>query len=87
MFLVVSGGIVLYVGWGNAITILNPGGHPCGVRDPAGLHFDSTLQLVYANPHCSLVVYDYAWVVFLLLSVVGLSAVTGGVRSITRTPG
>ena len=85
LFLIVAGAIVLYVGWGNALTLLIPGGHPCGIPDPVGLHLDSTLQVVYANPQCSVVVYDYAWVVFLSLSVIGLSAVIGGVRLITRT--
>lgn len=86
-FLILSGAIVLYVGWGNALTLLIPGGPLCGIRDPTGLHLDASLQLVYANSHCPLVVYDHAWVVFLSLSVVGLSAVIGGVRSIRRTPG
>lgn len=81
--LIVIGGLVLWVGWGNALALVNPGGHPCGVRDPAGLHLDSMLQLVYVTPQCD-VVFDYAWVVFLSISIVGLSAIIGGIRLVSR---
>jgi len=86
IFIIAFGIAVLWVGWGNAFGFLWPGGHPCGVRNPEGLHLDSTLQLVYANPQCSVVVYDYAWPAFLSLSAVGVTAVIVGWHRLKQLP-
>jgi hypothetical protein len=78
ILLVVFGIAILWVGWGNLLALLLPGGHPCSPPGPEGLHLDSTLQLVYANEQCSVVVYEYAWLTFLSLSALGLAAVISG---------
>jgi hypothetical protein len=86
--LVAFGIAILWVGWGNALDLLLPGGHPCGPPNLEGLHLDSTLQLVYANEQCSVVVYEYAWLAFLSLSALGLAAVIGGghrMKGVDRT--
>jgi hypothetical protein len=87
VLLIAFGAAVLWVGWGNAFGLLWPGGHPCGVSSPEGLHLDSTLQLVYVNPQCPVVVYDYAWLAFLSLSAVGLTAIIGGRYQMKQTAG
>jgi hypothetical protein len=84
ILLVSLGLIVLYVAWGNASGVLGLGDQ-CLPTKPEGLHFDSTYQLVYEDDLCSAHVYEYGRLVFVLLSALGLGAVTGGLHRIRQS--
>jgi hypothetical protein len=73
-----TGGLILWIGWGNAFNLIRPFHLGCGVTDPAGLHFDDLGRIVYTDPKCTGVVFDNAWMVFILLSVIGLGLIIGG---------
>ena len=84
LLLVSLGPIVLYVAWGNAPGVLGHG-NQCLPTKPEGLHFDSTYQLVYEDEYCQAYVYEYGRLVFVLLSGLGLGAVTGGLHRIRQS--
>jgi hypothetical protein len=86
IFIIAFGIAVLWVGWGNALDLLFPGGVACGITDPEGLNLDRTLQLAYASQECPLVIYDYAWPAFLSLSAVGVTAVIVGWHRLKQLP-
>ncbi len=76
--LILSGILILWVGWGNAGDLLASTKVLCGVMDPRGLHLNSLGQVVYVNASCPAVVYDNAWLVFWTLSITGVTSLTGG---------
>ena len=72
------GGGLLWASWGNAFALLWPAKFGCDVRNPQGLHIDSLGRIVFTNPTCSGVVYQNAWLVFLSVSLIGLSLAGAG---------
>ena len=77
--MMITGVITLWSGWGRVID-LAPIGHPCGIRELEGIHFDNLGRIVYADPQCPLEVYDNAYIVFLIVSLIGISLTVGGYR-------
>lgn len=80
---VVLGAITLYVGWGEAFPLITPGDQLCLLQSPPrGLHLDEVGMLVYTECQYT---YEFAWPVFLLLSLAAITFVLNGAR-LSRPP-
>lgn len=75
---IILGAIILYIGWGKAFPLINPAELLCLKQGPPpGLHLNEVGMIVYTE--CQYL-YEYAWPVFLLLSLTGIALVVNGAR-------
>lgn len=69
--------LVLYIGWGEGLRFALMGPNACErAGPPSGLHLNAAAQVVYRE--CQHV-YDFAWLVFALVTVFGLGLLATGV--------
>jgi hypothetical protein len=78
VLLSLAGGLILWIGWGQAWDLIKPVKVACGIQELRGLHVDSLGRVIYANSQCPMIVYDNAWLVFGTLSIVGIGFIGGG---------
>jgi hypothetical protein len=71
------GVVTLYLGWGEGFRFALMGPNACEkAGPPRGLHLNDAVQIVYRE--CQYV-YEYAWPVFGLVSVLGVALLAIGV--------
>lgn len=77
--------LVLWSGWSN-FHMLIPVGKACLATTNRGLRLDSLGRIVYADTKCTLPPYEHAYLVFLLLSIIGIALLWRGGRQLRATP-
>lgn len=75
---ILLGAVTLYAGWGNALPLLTPEDELCLLQGPPpGLHLNEAGMIVYTECQYQ---YEYAWPVFLFLSLIGIALLVNGAR-------
>jgi hypothetical protein len=75
---IIAGVLTLYVGWGEGLGFVTLGQNACErTVPPQGLHLNDAGQIAYRR--CQYV-YDFAWPVFILVSLLGVTLLANGGR-------